>query len=865
MSMPLLGCPQDSMTDYSPSLSTAGTGSLADMSDSMTLTRDETATRTSTRAVWLPELLGMVGVLLVTALLAWHRLWLENGLGYLDVATFYMPWYAHLGEAVRAFDIPGWNPYVFSGTPFAGDPQSGWWYFPAMAIFAILDPVPAYQAFIIFHLAFAGVTTFIFCRMVGLQVIPAVAAGVAYQSGPFVSHVTCCLIHVELAAWIPAALIGVELVVRGKHLNERAVGWVVTGFAMSQMMAGWPGQGMYNGCLLTGAYLAFRILITRRNVAPGLRDRTFRLAEDSAGVLAFALFWAAAGLLPRIDIVGNTNVAGGEYTGFGADEHSEEWGFYTLLDQFFSDNNDFRSLLYYLGAPVVILAIVGVVLAWRRPWVPFLAAVTVLTSIMTLKTTPIHHLLYLLPRYEELHSHVPSRVLAVQWIGPAVLAATAIDALMRSPPRGRIFRALGIGCGLWALALVLLDRNNWPVEGRTAAAGVLTAGAVALFAILTLPPREQVSRFVPRTQAALAIVLMLLVIADPSGRVLTSTLRTGNTMSEVVRIPTGSISHEAVVENDATTDPGGAGEFLQTRLKEGEYVRFFGYNNVLQEGGEGYPTTYRENFGNQSAIAILINARAMRLHIYDVQGYNPVQLSNYVTFLNSLNGQIQNYHDAQILPDGLSSPLLNLLNARYIIVPNEAVGTRPRADIMLLIASYPEVFRNDLVRILENPNAMPRAWLVHNVQYAPASLMPDIISAEGFDPASSALLEGDPSSSVERQAPNMPETVDIMRYENDTIVLNVTAAVDGMLVLSETFERGWNAEVDGNAVTVEEAYGVIRAVPVTAGTHTIVLTYDPWPLRYGLYLSLLGAVLSMAVIGTFVARRVNDHGFGVRT
>ena len=127
-------------------------------------------------------------------------------------------------------------------------------------------------------------------------------------------------------------------------------------------------------------------------------------------------------------------------------------------------------------------------------------------------------------------------------------------------------------------------------------------------------------------------------------------------MSEVIRVPTGPISRQAVPDNDASTDPGGAGEFLQTKRDEGEYFRYFGYDNVLQQGGEGYPSTYRENFGNPTAISILVNARAMRLHLNDVQGYNPVQLKNYVSYLNELNGAVQNYHDAQILPGGLNSP-----------------------------------------------------------------------------------------------------------------------------------------------------------------------------------------------------------------
>src|SRR5687767_7360516 len=105
------------MTNLAPPLTPVGTGSLEGRLDSATLLDERATTRVSIRDLWLPDLVGIVGVLVVTALLAWHRLWLENGLAYLDVVTFYMPWYAHLGEAVRAFDIPGWNPYQFSGTP----------------------------------------------------------------------------------------------------------------------------------------------------------------------------------------------------------------------------------------------------------------------------------------------------------------------------------------------------------------------------------------------------------------------------------------------------------------------------------------------------------------------------------------------------------------------------------------------------------------------------------------------------------------------------------------------------------------------------------------------------------------------------
>ena len=120
----------------------------------------------------------------------------------------------------------------------------------------------------------------------------------------------------------------------------------------------------------------------------------------------------------------------------------------------------------------------------------------------------------------------------------------------------------------------------------------------------------------------------------------------------------------------------------------------------------------------------------------------------------------------QILPGGLNSPLLNVLNARYIIIPNEAVGQRPRADIMLLIASYPEVFRNDTVRVLENPNAMPRAWITHRVVQAQPELAAAMIEGPAFDPAETVILSPSAGTVAATQPMNPgAESVQIVEYE----------------------------------------------------------------------------------------------------
>ncbi|MFT4037918.1 MAG: hypothetical protein QM692_07035, partial [Thermomicrobiales bacterium] len=58
-----------------------------------------------------------------------------------DWPTMFVPPYSFLGDRLRDLAIPGWNPYQFSGQPFAADPSSGWGYFPAMAFYTVLPPL----------------------------------------------------------------------------------------------------------------------------------------------------------------------------------------------------------------------------------------------------------------------------------------------------------------------------------------------------------------------------------------------------------------------------------------------------------------------------------------------------------------------------------------------------------------------------------------------------------------------------------------------------------------------------------------------------------------------------------------------------
>ncbi len=84
--------------------------------------------------------------------------------------------------------------------------------------------------------------TYALARVLRMGVAGALVAGVAYASVGFLTERSvCCLVHVQVAAWLPVLLVGAELAIRGRTWLGRACWWGVSGFALSQILAAWLG------------------------------------------------------------------------------------------------------------------------------------------------------------------------------------------------------------------------------------------------------------------------------------------------------------------------------------------------------------------------------------------------------------------------------------------------------------------------------------------------------------------------------------------------------------------------------------------------------------------------------------------------
>ncbi|MGI9253730.1 MAG: hypothetical protein ACR2J8_08280, partial [Thermomicrobiales bacterium] len=748
----------------------------------------ENAPNTATPNGRRATLLSLGVLLLLTAVALANRFAFDTWLARFDLYTFFVPWYAYLGERLRAFDIPGWNPHLFSGTPFAGDPESGWMYLPAMIAFTIFPVLTGFKALAVFHLAIASLGAWLLGRSLGFGRIAALASALAYVTAPLLQwNSYCCLVLNQFAVWMPLLLLGIDLGLRQASWRNRIAPWSLAALAISQMYAGWIGQGWLLAPLLTAAWVGYRTLLDPARPLDALRARLAAGVGAGAISLGFGLLLGAAGILPRIEANRQSNVPFGDYGSHGSNGIlNPPWSLPHLLAQVMGNAYERRSAA--IGGAVLVLALLAIPLVQKRYAAPFFAGLGLLTLLLTMPTTPIHWVLYVIPGMRSFHDHDAWRVYALAPLCFAMLAGASVEALPGWRSRSKL-RWLALMPLLLMIAAALLIRPSegfigWPP---------LIAAALMTLAILA-------ATFGPNLPAVwLPAAAVALIYLQPVGVDLASSWLGWPAQPSWDRHwNPDPVVAEMLHSEIGPAAPGSAGEFLQQRLAEDGPFRYVGYGGVSYPD-TGLPANYMARRFEPGIHAIMVNGRPMFLGLYETQGYNPLELNRYAAFMTALNGQRQDYHTAYLLPSGVDSPMLDLLDVRYIVVDNAIPAGRD--DLLRLQQGRHEVFRDDLVSIWERDVTPAHAWIVHDYrELEPDQILPSLASG-AIDTKRTVLLERGQhtySPTIEANPAGGVDTAIVTRYEPDEIEIEIASQGDGMLIVSEAWSPDWHADVDGS-------------------------------------------------------------------
>jgi len=446
----------------------------------------------------------------------------------------------------------------------------------------------------------------------------------------------------------------------------------------------------------------------------------------------------------------------------------------------------------YVGIPALALAVAAPA---RRRGVILFAVLALLGPWLALgEKAPLqlHWLFYkLLPGYGSFR--VPTRGLVVTAFAVALLAAEGLEALRRDPARARLFRSLGVLAAVAALALLLPRLPGFPFDPattrKTAWFAVMMAGLGALWL-------AAVWRGLRGAVAGAAIVA--LAFYEP-----------WYLFSRFNAVSLAASERPALHDFAPFVPTAPSPRRVGVVAKWGASI-----NAPLRNGWEG------------------------------TMGYGPMSISRVrellegtqrdeVVRLGAMDG------DATFPAANPASPLWPLLATPIV------VSDRPQPDLEQFFVGRRE-WENRLVGF--RAPALPRVFWTGSWEVAPDPEVtgPLLRAAKG----DRAVLAEPPAGLPPPGAPEGPVAAEGVRVDGPSLEATVVAPRDGLAVILDPFYPGWTATVDGKPAPILRADFAFQAVPVSAGTHEIRLTYRNRWVELGAAVSagtlaLLGVALAI--------------------
>src|SRR5438552_2954911 len=709
-----------------------------------------------------------------------------------DMYLQFLPWRDFGFRELATGNLALWNPYIFGGAPYFGAMQAALLY-PPNWLFLILPLAPAVNWSIALHVAAIGAFMFYWMRVRGLEIVPAIFAGVLVMfCGAHFLHIFAGhLPHLLAMTWAPLIFCAIDALFETRNFRWCFVGMFAVGI---QVLAGFP-QHVFYTAIIAGIYSALRLI----------GQRNWPLAAPLLGIYAGGAALSAVQLFPAGQTMRETIRGIPLPFEFASTLPFPPENLITLFAPKFFGSAAIYWGRGYLWEACLFIGVTGFVLALyaaiycetKVKWIPIVVLLVALTLALGAQT-PLFRILYdLVPGFNKFRS--VSKFIFTASLFLALLAATGFDRLLRHKRAENgfilgVFVLAGLlGSATWWATTTsawrtFMDKIHAPQESSVAQQLYDSAQFVVLS-----PHRSAASLVI----ATLTCVLIggFLLFSRHNPRALHGFLAIGVfEMFWFAHSARPTFDSASVINRDEKS-------FL-----------------------DQHPGDYRvlNRFHPNSAMSI---------RVPDLWGYDASLVRRYAEFMAWSQGAD---------PDGATQdvnfkwvdPLLAMVRLRYVLLPQpqnfqEFETETPPLSHALLISKY---------RVRESRDA----------------IFIDLRTPD-FDPRSEVILEKEPDP-IPVSTEN-PGRVQIMAESTDSLIIEADTAQPAILLITDVYTPSWRAiSLPGSVQSsyqLQPANYILRAVSLMAGHHRLRVEYFSRAFEIGKWISLAATVLFVGAIYRF--------------
>lgn len=726
-----------------------------------------------------------------------------------------------------------WNPYIFSGMPFLASFSFPFFY-PGALLFFVLPLGFAMGYEMVLHFFLMGVFMYAFLRRLRLSREAAFVGGLMFM---FNAHLVSLVYpghggKLFTVTFLPVALMLLDRAFESRRLYNFGLMGLVVGL---MFYGGHPQILFYCGIALSLFFVFMAAARYRENRIAG----TLKLFGYFAASFAVGALLYAAILLPAVEYRGYTHRGGGVA---GASSYQFATSFsigpedllYLVMHDPFGWGKDYgpkipttdgifyrgrqglRLSIDYLSVFGVVLALIGA-LFMRNRYTWYFTALFLLSAFLALGGyNPLYYYVYkYVPGFSLFRVPYAIIIIAPACIG--ALAAFGMEYLLRSKTpekdkRLNKFMAAGSALALSLLALGIY----WKVN----------AAAVYTWFLKFEWVRQMLWGYyadVPaRFDYLLKNLFMMVIVLSISMLFL---------FLHKKRVLKGrGMVIAAAVFVLADLWPVGW-QFIKTVPTSTVDDVFYPRNSAIE--------TFTSDKEGPFRVFSFITGNELLYHrIQSLSGYHPVVL---------------NYYERAIGRMELASPLLDLMNVKYLLLPKKPeydFKNYPDASARQALAERYELLEGEKRYLYKNRAALPRGFLVNTLWVARSEGQAlDVVTDWRFKPGAAAVLTEEPDFHISGEADLSGQKVETAMFSPDKIKFDVKSPADSFMVVSEVWYPGWKAYLDGREVKVYRTDYLVRGVFMPAGEHVLEMVFDPPLFKLGAAVSLVTLALMVWLIG----------------